>query len=290
MANILTSLKNWSTTEASNQPDSTDATTLVGDLRAIQAGVRYLRSQDTIASATTCDLGTKDAESLTISGTTTITGLGTVSAGIIKRVTFSGALLLTYNATSLILPSNANITTVAGDTAEFESLGSGNWRCNWYTRDAGKSVAAIANTDLPAGSVLQVVTATHATEVVISTVDTETDTGLTATITPSSTSSKILVLVSQEYYLAAPGVRTNGSIYLLRGASEIIRAKLGIGSNTDDSKNCSGVCSFVLLDSPSTASAVTYKTRASQEIASGSITLQRDSLLKSSIVLMEIAG
>lgn len=143
MANIGTELKNWSTTEASNQPDSTDATTLVGDLRAIQTAVRYIYSQDTIASATTCDLGSKTAGSLTISGTTTITGLGTVSAGIRKSCVFSGALTLTHNATSLILPGGANITTAANDRAEFESLGSGNWRCNWYVKADGTAIFGI---------------------------------------------------------------------------------------------------------------------------------------------------
>lgn len=147
MANVSTQIKNWSATAASNQPDGVDAATIAGDLQAIQAGVRNLYSQDTIASATTCDLGTKDAESLTISGTTTITSLGTVSAGIVKRVVFSGALTLTYNAASLILPGNANIITVAGDTAEFESLGAGNWRCNFYQHDAGNAAAG-ANSDI----------------------------------------------------------------------------------------------------------------------------------------------
>lgn len=142
MANIGTELKNWSTTEASNQPDSTDATTLVGDLRAIQSGVRYIYSQDTIASAGTCDIGSKAAGSLTISGTTTITALGTVSAGIRKSVVFSGALTLTHNGTSLILPGAANITTAANDRAEFESLGSGNWRCNWYVKASGQPVTS----------------------------------------------------------------------------------------------------------------------------------------------------
>jgi hypothetical protein len=100
--------------------------------RQMMADVRTLAAADTIASATTCDLGTKDATFLTVSGTTTITGLGTVSAGIYKFVVFSGALTLTHNATSLILPGAANITTVAGDTGLFLSLGSGNWRCMYY--------------------------------------------------------------------------------------------------------------------------------------------------------------
>ncbi|MFA6042031.1 MAG: hypothetical protein WC733_11070, partial [Methylophilus sp.] len=145
MANITTSLKNWSSTAASNQPDSTDSATLVGDLQAIQAAVRAVYSQDTIASSGTTDIGSKDAGSLTISGTTTITALGTVSAGIVKKVVFSGILTLTYNATSLILPTSANITTAAGDTAVFESLGSGNWRCNSYIRRDGTALTATSD-------------------------------------------------------------------------------------------------------------------------------------------------
>jgi hypothetical protein len=142
MANIQASLKGWSTTEASNQPDSTDATTLVGDLRAIQAGIRYYFSQDTIASAATTDLGSKEAGYLSISGTTTITAFGTVSAGIRKYIKFDGALTLTHNGTSLILPGAANITTAAGDVALMESLGSGNWRCLFYSKASGQPVTS----------------------------------------------------------------------------------------------------------------------------------------------------
>jgi hypothetical protein len=143
LANIQASIKGWSTTEASNQPDSTDATTLVGDLRAIQAGIRYFFSQDTIASAATTDLGSKEAGYLSISGTTTITSFGTVSAGIRKYIKFDGALTLTHNGTSLILPTAANITTVAGDVALMESLGSGNWRCLYYQRASGAALVGV---------------------------------------------------------------------------------------------------------------------------------------------------
>lgn len=143
MANIQPDLKDWSTTEASNQPDSTDPTTIAGDFRAILAGIRHYFSQDTIASAGTTDLGSKRAGTLTISGTTTITSLGTVSAGIRKKVVFSGALTLTHNATSLILPTAANITTAANDRAEFESLGNGNWRCNFYQRASGAALVGV---------------------------------------------------------------------------------------------------------------------------------------------------
>lgn len=143
MANIGTSLKNWSSTASSNQPDGTDSATIAGDLRDIQAAVRLaIASQDTIASAATTDLGSKDAGRLSITGTTTITALGTVSAGIKKTVVFAGALTLTHNGTSLILPGAANITTAANDRAEFESLGSGNWICNWYVKASGQPVTS----------------------------------------------------------------------------------------------------------------------------------------------------
>jgi hypothetical protein len=50
---------------------------------------------------------------------------------------FAGALTFTHNATSLILPGAANITTAAGDVAWVESLGSGNWRCLVYMPAGG---------------------------------------------------------------------------------------------------------------------------------------------------------
>lgn len=87
----------------------------------------------TIASATTTDIGAVAANRVAISGTTTITSFGT-TANVVRLVRFTGALTLTYNATTLILPGAANITTAAGDTAIFSSDGSGNWRCLSYTK------------------------------------------------------------------------------------------------------------------------------------------------------------
>ena len=46
------------------------------------------------------------------------------------------ALTLTHNATSLILPGAANITTAAGDTGTAISLGSGNWVVTDWQRAA----------------------------------------------------------------------------------------------------------------------------------------------------------
>lgn len=95
-----------------------------------------------VASATTCDIGAAASNYVRITGTTTITGLGTIASGVRRKVVFGDILTLTHNATSLILPTGANITTAAGDCAEFESEGSGNWRCTNYQRASGASVLA----------------------------------------------------------------------------------------------------------------------------------------------------
>jgi hypothetical protein len=98
----------------------------------------------TIASAATVAIGAAAANSITISGTTTITAFDSIAAGAVRRLVFAGALTLTHNATSLILPSGASITTAAGDVAEFVSLGSGNWRCFNYMKASGQAVVAPA--------------------------------------------------------------------------------------------------------------------------------------------------
>lgn len=138
-SSIDANLADWSATEASNSPAGTDTADLDADLRRLQAAVRkYMRSPATpLASATTVDLATADGDYVSVTGTTTITGLGTVSAGMRFILVFSGALTFTHNATSLILPGGANITTAAGDVVWMESLGAGNWKCLAYMPAAG---------------------------------------------------------------------------------------------------------------------------------------------------------
>lgn len=113
-----------------------------GQIVETDAGqVRLLKATDE-ASATTTDLSAIEGNFVHVTGTTTITGLGTVAAGVQVQVVFDGALTLTHHATSLILPTGANITTAAGDAAIFVSEGSGNWRCLHYQRKDGTALAA----------------------------------------------------------------------------------------------------------------------------------------------------
>ena len=87
-----------------------------------------------IASAATVNLAVATGETVHITGTTTITALGTVAAGVKRTLIFDGILTLTHNATSLILPLGVNIVTAANDVAVLLSEGSGNWRLVNYQR------------------------------------------------------------------------------------------------------------------------------------------------------------
>ena len=128
------------------------------------------------------------------------------------------------------------------------------------TASSGQSIPKAA---LPTGSVLQVVSATYATQTSSTSGNTWVDTGLSATITPTSASSKILVFV------AATGLRkiasTNAGVAVglrvLRGATQIVDVGLDNSStettaNGGQSTTSSSTC---YLDSPATTSATTYK-------------------------------
>ena len=147
----------------------------------------------------------------------------------------------------------------------------------------GKVVASAQ----PIGAVLQVVQATYSTTTTSST-GAEQDTGLTATITPTSASSKILVLVSQAD-CAKVDVQGPISLFLYRNSTAIytITSQLlyqSPGASTRFAVNCSGS----YLDSPATTSAVTYKTTFTS--SSGSTTRIQFGGTPSTIQLLEIAA
>jgi len=106
--------------------------------------------QVTVASAATTNLGAASSNNVLISGTTTITSFGT-SASLsnpIYFIQFSGILQLTYNATSMILPGAANITTAAGDSAlvEVTNAASGYWRMiAYFSNTSGGALGTAAS-------------------------------------------------------------------------------------------------------------------------------------------------
>lgn len=120
-----------------------------GASTAVGAHDNLSTTSGNIASASTTDLATATGWIVNITGTTTITALGTVQSGATRALIFADVLTLTHNATSLILPGAANITTAAGDVALMVSKGSGNWKCAAYQRADGTPVS-LANSALRA--------------------------------------------------------------------------------------------------------------------------------------------
>lgn len=106
---------------------------------------RWAKGAD-VASASALALG-NDGNYFDITGTTAITSIGTKGIGTVVKVHFDGALTLTHHATNLILPGGANITTAAGDEAEFVEYGTGTWRCTNYIKATGTALSTIINAE-----------------------------------------------------------------------------------------------------------------------------------------------
>jgi hypothetical protein len=91
----------------------------------------------------TITMGTGDSFNL-ITSTTAITAFAFTNnwAGRKAIIRFNTVRTLTHNATSLIIPGAANITTGQGDIALIENLGSINFRVNFYQRANGTGIIA----------------------------------------------------------------------------------------------------------------------------------------------------
>jgi hypothetical protein len=142
-----------------------------------------------------------------------------------------------------------------------------------------------------AGNILQVVNATYSTNTTSSS-STFADTGLTATITPTSATSKILVLACQAG-CGKNGGNTRLYLRLLRGATTIADFERMAGYTNSSADNFIGACSVAYLDSPATTSSTTYKTQlASQNNSSPVYVNLADGGVNSTstITLMEIAA
>jgi hypothetical protein len=141
-----------------------------------------------------------------------------------------------------------------------------------------------------AGNVLQVVNATYGTQTTSSS-STYADTGLTASITPASASSKILIVVNH----ASCGKESSNTallLRLLRGATELIVFEKYGGYTNNTGSGWSGTCGTCYLDSPATTSAVAYKTQLASSANTGTVYVQASSSGSptSTITLMEVAA
>jgi hypothetical protein len=143
---------------------------------------------------------------------------------------------------------------------------------------------SIPKAALPTGSVLQVVNATYSTSTTTGGT-TYVDTGLTATITPTASSSKILVLVNQSG-LNNDTINSGTSVQLLRTSTSLVVFASFFGFGVS---GCVSGASACYLDSPATTSATTYKTQFKRGSGSGTSYVQ-DNSSTSTITLLEIAA
>jgi hypothetical protein len=150
----------------------------------------------------------------------------------------------------------------------------------------------VANTTLPAAwlndlrgafRILQVVSSSNAV-VASSTSATYADTGLSASITPQSTSSLILVVWSQDMFNSGSG--TGVGVRLVRG-STVLDTIIDMTYGSASSNVQHGTATY--LDTPSTVSALTYKTQFARTAGAGTAFVQPNNN-RSSILLFEVSA
>jgi hypothetical protein len=176
---------------------------------------------------------------------------------------------------SAIVPSTILSYSIVADSAEATGL-------KWATAAGG------------GGKVLQVVQGVTTTTATISST-TFTDTNLTATITPTLASSKVLVIISQHTYIYSNSTSQASGLRLLRGGTDIYNLSDGAAGRTLEFNNANSYLNMMTitngtyLDSPATTSATTYKTQGnSQNTGAGKGVNFQESNVPSTITLLEI--
>ena len=153
---------------------------------------------------------------------------------------------------------------------------------------AAQTVTSVPSSALPAGTIIQVVNASSATETGNGTT-TLADTSLSATITPKFATSKILVCINQAE-LYTPTSNTGLRLVLYRGATFCVTFQYFAGyQNLAAANICLSSGGIDYLDSPATTSATTYKTQFARLGGSGTVYVQNGGAASSTMTLMEIA-
>ena len=158
------------------------------------------------------------------------------------------------------------------------------------------SKLSLTASDMPAGSVLQVKQTINSNRGTV-TSNTLTD-FITVSITPTSTSSKILVEVKM--YVGSTWWN-NRTVFAIAMDSTVITGNSGsiwpwqYGADSNNSPNELCYNTACVLDSPSTTSAITYKAQLASQDGSKTVAMNGNhssssSYGQSSITVMEIAG
>ena len=180
--------------------------------------------------------------------------------------------------TNLIQPSTGTTLTVgaSGDTIDIPS-------------GATFDVTGATVTGLSTGKILQVVQGTHGTEDNFGNTSyqaTETD----VDITPSATSSKVLVTVTIPFMIVTKNEEFVITIY--RDSTNLaLTAAQGFGTlRSEDSDKYAGTFTATFLDSPNSTSALHYEAYVKRNSGSGDIYLNYNTSATSTITAMEIGA
>jgi hypothetical protein len=147
--------------------------------------------------------------------------------------------------------------------------------------------AAQQNSLRGAFRILQVVSATTNTNAT-STSATLATTGLSATITPQSTTSKILVFASMTGGKTA-AVTTGIEFAFFRGATNVLTFAKFAGYTTSSTDTNFGITG-ILFDSPATTSATTYDVRFARSVGLGTVEVQQGNNTTSTLILCEVSA
>ena len=149
-------------------------------------------------------------------------------------------------------------------------------------------LSGMTSASMASGSVLQVVEGSS-TAVFASTSQSWSDIGLSVSITPTSTSSKIKVEYSlQNIYLAA--ANNGASFRIVRHSTPLFTPADNYMLYTAAATNVYTSLSDVDIDSPSTTSAVTYKIQMAVYNTNGNITISELGRFQKTIIVTEIKG
>ena len=215
--------------------------------------------------------GVVNAGNFTVSSSTIDFGVAVSSSSVCNFIIHLGVGLITA-------PSDSSVTT--------SKLASGAVNNSKIASDA-----AIATTKLGTGAVLQVVQGVK-TAYTSTTSTSFSATGLKATITPSSTSSKVLVQVSLNGVDASGNTNRNASFKLYKGGSFLDWIIDGYGFSSSIRL---GTVAYTKLVSPSTTSATEFEVFFAEQGGSGlgvgfNNFPSSNNTSTSTITLMEIAG
>ena len=148
-----------------------------------------------------------------------------------------------------------------------------------------------ATTQASAGVVLQVVQGTYST-ITSSTTNTWANTGITTSITPKFSTSKILVSAYvQGCTKSASG--TQIALRINRNSTTIITFATNAADNTSSIGIDIGTIATEYLDSPATTSSTTYTVQLANDANTGTVYINNNYFLgavTSTITLMEIAA